>query len=173
MGAQALAGVERRLDTPMQLGELHGKDKGSAREPAAPERQRGAWGGPGPSFLDWTGAKEAASFFLVDERTAASLVEASRRQGGKAGYIRVQAATNQSYALILSPNSRWVLNRKAGSGEVERETRQPRARQRPLRCEAPSVTRAMMCGLGLHPSTSLCVENGPTAPLLERSPAAM
>ena len=46
IGAQTRAGVERRLDTLMQLGERHGKDMGSAWEPAASERQRGAGEAP-------------------------------------------------------------------------------------------------------------------------------
>ena len=36
----------------------------------------------------------------------------------------------------LSPNSRWILYKNTGSGEVERDARQPRARQRHLSCEA-------------------------------------
>ena len=63
----------------------------------------------------------------------------------------------------LSPNSRWILYRNTGTGEVEREARQPRARQRHLRCEAPPATRIMMSGLGLYPMASLRVENGPSA----------
>ena len=51
----------------------------------------------------------------------------------------------------LSPNSRWILFMNTGSGEVEREARQPRARQRHLRREEPPDTRFMMSGLGLHP----------------------
>ena len=51
----------------------------------------------------------------------------------------------------LSPNSRWILYKNTGSAKVERETRQPRARQRHLRCEEPRDTRIMMSGLGLHP----------------------
>ena len=51
----------------------------------------------------------------------------------------------------LSPNSRWILFKNTGSGEVEREARQPRARQRHLGCEEPPATRIMMRGLGLHP----------------------
>ena len=50
------------------------------------------------------------------------------------------------HTFTLSPNSRWVLNRKAGSGEVEREARQPRARQRHLRRGEPPAPRIMMSG---------------------------
>ena len=55
----------------------------------------------------------------------------------------------------LSPSSRWILFKNTGSGEVEREARQPRARQRHLRCDAPPDTRIMMSGLGLHSIASL------------------
>ena len=44
-----------------------------------------------------------------------------------------------------------LLNIKRHHGEVEREARQPRARQRHLRCGAPPNTRITMGGLGLHP----------------------
>ena len=49
-----------------------------------------------------------------------------------------------------------------GSGKVEREARQPRARQRHLRCQETPNTRTMMSGLGLHLMASLRVENGPS-----------
>ena len=64
--------------------------------------------------------------------------------------------------LILSPNSRWIPYKNTGSDEVEREARQPRARQRHLSCEEPPATRIMMSGLGLQQMASLRVENGPS-----------
>ena len=62
----------------------------------------------------------------------------------------------------LSPSSRWVLYKNTGSGEVEREARQPRARQRHLRREIPPAPQIMMSGLGLRLMASLRVENGPS-----------
>ena len=52
----------------------------------------GCGGGTDPPFREWTGAQEVASFSRADELTAASLVEARRRQGGKIPYTREQAA---------------------------------------------------------------------------------
>ena len=57
----------------------------------------------------------------------------------------------QSKLESLSPNSRWILYKNTGSGEVEREARQPRARQRHLRRGEPPAPRIMMGNLGLHP----------------------
>ena len=69
----------------------------------------------------------------------------------------------------LSPSSRWILYKNTGSDEVEREARQPRARQRHLRRGEHPVPRIMMSGLGLHVMASLCVENGPSASSWESS----
>ena len=46
----------------------------------------------------------------------------------------------------LSPSSRWILFKNTGSGEVEREARQPRARQRHLGRGEPPAPRIMMSG---------------------------
>ena len=72
-----------------------------------------------------------------------------------------QGSKLESKLERLSPSSRWILFKNTGSAVVEREARQPRARQRHLRRGEPPDTRIMMSGLGLHLMASLRVENGP------------
>ena len=79
------------------------------------------------------------------------LLKPSHHKKQKHGQTRSIQVVYLSKLESLSPNSRWILYKNTGSGEVERETRQPWARQRHLRCEAPPDTRIMMFSLGLRP----------------------
>ena len=67
----------------------------------------------------------------------------------------------------LSPNSRWILYNNTGSAEVEREARQPRARQRHLRRGEPPDTRFMMSGV-VCTHEVLCVLRTARPPPFER-----
>ena len=121
VGAQGPAGLARRLGTLQHMGRINGNGtKGAeAGEPAASERQRGTGGGTDPSFQQWTGAQEVASFSRADELTAASLVEAHRRQGGKSPYTREQTA--KVLKAIRAPTSDLGKNVCANAASAVRK----------------------------------------------------
>ena len=92
-----------------------------------------------PPYFSLTGPWRAGDDSEADELSASATTVAATE-------LLPSHIMPQSKLESLSPSSRWILFKNTGSGEVEREARQPRARQRHLRRGEPPAPRIMMSG---------------------------